>query len=99
MGVTCDRMLPPVSGARVDETFPNLPEPVLFNDATWFLRRTPAQAQSVCAGRGDARGRDALGHSLGSSCNYLKRGNYTAIYRECTLGILINEHVTFVLKC
>lgn len=67
-------MLPPVSGASVDETFPNLPELVLFNDAIWFLRDAPAQMQSLSAGRRDSGRQDALRDSLGSGGNYLQIG-------------------------
>lgn len=65
-------MLSPVSGVSVDETFPNLADLVLFNDAIWFLRGTPAQMQSLCTLGCDSWWQDALWNSLGSSCNYLK---------------------------
>lgn len=65
-------MLPPVSGVSVDETFPNLPELVLFNDAIWLRRDMPTHMQSLCTGGRDSRRRDILRDSLGGSCNDLK---------------------------
>lgn len=65
-------MLPAVSRVSVDETCPKLPELVLFNDAVWFLRDSPAHEQCLCTEGCDPSWQDAVWNSLGSSCDYLK---------------------------
>lgn len=75
-------MLPPVSGVSVDETFPNLPELVLFNDAVWLRRDIPAHMQSLRTGGHDSWQRDALRNSLGCSCNDLKTQELNSNFLE-----------------